>query len=85
MNAECVVLNGAMELAPQLALCDRIVDLVDTGRTLRANGLQEVEEIAKVGAQLIVNRTALKLNPDYLNGAIARFRTAAGDANNAAG
>lgn len=80
VQAECVVLNGAMELAPQLDLCDRIVDLVDTGATLRANGLQEVEEIAAVSARLIVNRSALKLYPDALNALIAAFRAAAGNA-----
>lgn len=80
VHAECIVLNGAMELAPQLDLCDRIVDLVDTGRTLEANGLQEVEQISAVSAQLIVNRTALKLNPAPLNDVIARFRVAASDA-----
>jgi ATP phosphoribosyltransferase len=58
VHAECVVLSGAMELAPQLELCDRIVDLVDTGATLKANGLQEVEQIAEVSARLIVNRSA---------------------------
>ncbi|MDZ4737675.1 MAG: ATP phosphoribosyltransferase [Rhodospirillaceae bacterium] len=79
VQAECVVLSGAMELAPQLDLCDRIVDLVDTGRTLAANGLQEIEQIADVSAQLIVNRTALKLNPGFINPLIARFRAAAND------
>jgi ATP phosphoribosyltransferase len=69
-----------MELAPQLDLCDRIVDLVDTGATLRANGLQEVEEVAAVSARLIVNRSALKLYPDALNAFIAAFRAAAGNA-----
>jgi len=83
VQAECIVLNGAMELAPQLELCDRIVDLVDTGRTLQANGLQEVEQIVQVSAQLIVNRTALKLNPPYLNGIIDRFRAATGNADSA--
>jgi ATP phosphoribosyltransferase len=80
VHAECVVLNGAMELAPQLELCDRIVDLVDTGATLRANGLQEVEQIAEVSARLIVNRSALKLNPAPLGALIAGFRAATGHA-----
>jgi ATP phosphoribosyltransferase len=79
VQAECVVLSGAMELAPQLDLCDRIVDLVDTGRTLTANGLHEVEQIAAVSAQFIVNRTALKLNPTFINPMIARFRASAHD------
>ncbi len=78
VHAECVVLSGAMELAPQLELCDRIVDLVDTGATLKANGLQEVEQISEVSARLIVNRSALKLNPEPLGALIAAFRAAAG-------
>lgn len=78
VHAECVVLNGAMELAPQLALCDRIVDLVDTGATLKANGLQVVELISDVSARLIVNRTALKLNPGSLGALIEAFRAATG-------
>jgi ATP phosphoribosyltransferase len=72
-----------MELAPQLDLCDRIVDLVDTGKTLAANGLHEIEQIAEVSAQLIVNRTALKLNPGFINPLIARFRVAANVPNSA--
>ncbi len=78
VHAECVVLSGAMELAPQLELCDRIVDLVDTGVTLKANGLQVVEQIAEVSARLIVNRSALKLNPEQLGALIAAFRAPAG-------
>jgi ATP phosphoribosyltransferase len=58
--AECVKLNGAMELAPLLGLSSRIVDLVSTGRTLVENGLVEVETIADVSSRLIVNRAAFK-------------------------
>jgi len=64
VQAECVKLNGAMELAPTLGLADRIVDLVSTGRTLKDNGLVEVETIAEVSARLIVNRAALKTRDD---------------------
>jgi ATP phosphoribosyltransferase len=60
IQAECIKLNGAMELAPTLGLCRRIVDLVSTGITLKANGLAEVETILPVSSKLIVNRTALK-------------------------
>jgi ATP phosphoribosyltransferase len=59
-QAECVKLNGAMELAPTLGLSSRIVDLVSSGRTLKDNGLVEVEVIAHVSARLIVNRAAFK-------------------------
>jgi ATP phosphoribosyltransferase len=62
VQAECVKLNGAMEIAPALGLADRIVDLVSSGKTLKENGLAEVEVIAQVSARLIVNRAAFKTN-----------------------
>jgi ATP phosphoribosyltransferase len=78
VQAECVKLNGAMELAPSLGLCTRIVDLVSSGATLKANGLKEVEVIAEVTSRLIVNRAALKTRPEALGGWIEAFRAAAG-------
>ena len=60
IQAECVKLNGAMELAPSLGLASRIVDLVSSGRTLADNGLVETSVIMPVSARLIVNRAALK-------------------------
>ena len=51
-----------MELAPSLNMCSRIVDLVSTGATLKANGLKEIDEIIKVQSKLIVNRSAFKTN-----------------------
>ena len=60
VQAECIKLNGAIELAPTLGLCRRIVDLVSTGATLKANGMVEVEHIADVTSRFIVNRAALK-------------------------
>ena len=60
VHAECIKLNGAMELAPSMGLCKRIVDLVETGSTLTANGLVEVEEICKVSTRLAINRSFLK-------------------------
>ncbi|WP_073975969.1 ATP phosphoribosyltransferase [Erythrobacter donghaensis] len=60
VQAECVKLNGAMELAPSLGLARQIVDLVSTGTTLRENGLIETAVILEISARLIVNRTALK-------------------------
>ena len=76
VQAECIKLNGAMELAPTLGLSRRIVDLVSTGSTLKANGLEEVEHIADITSLLIVNRTALKTRPALINGWIERFREA---------
>jgi len=77
VQAECIVLNGAMELAPGLGLCRRIVDLVSSGATLAANDLIEVERIARVSARLIVNRAALKTRPEVMSEWIDRFREAA--------
>ncbi|WP_207478084.1 ATP phosphoribosyltransferase [Arenibaculum pallidiluteum] len=74
VQAECIKLNGAMELAPTLGLCRRIVDLVSTGSTLRANGLLEIEHIADVSSRLVVNRAALKTRPDEIGGWIEKFR-----------
>lgn len=66
VQAECIKLNGAVELAPALGLCRRIVDLVSTGATLKANGLVEIERIADVTSRLIVNRAALKTRHDQI-------------------
>ncbi|HAY48648.1 MULTISPECIES: ATP phosphoribosyltransferase [Thalassospira] len=73
VQAECIKLNGAMELAPTLGLCRRIVDLVSTGNTLKANGLREIEHIADVTSRLIVNRAALKTRPTDIQPWIDRF------------
>ena len=64
VQAECIKLNGAVELAPALGLCRHIVDLVQTGSTLKANGLVEIEHIADISSRLIVNRPALKTRPE---------------------
>jgi ATP phosphoribosyltransferase len=76
VQAECIKLNGAVELAPALGLCRHIVDLVETGATLRANGLVEIERIAEVSSRLIVNRPALKTRPEEIGGWVERFRAA---------
>lgn len=76
VQAECVKLNGAMEIAPSLGLCRRIVDLVSTGSTLKANGLVEVEEIAQITSKMVVNRAAMKTRPDEIHGWIDRFQEA---------
>ncbi|MGD9600710.1 MAG: ATP phosphoribosyltransferase [Gammaproteobacteria bacterium] len=60
VQTEIIKLYGSMELAPLVGLADCIVDLVDTGNTLRANGLVEVEQICTVSARVIVNKAALK-------------------------
>ncbi len=77
VQAECIKLNGAMELAPRIGLCRQIVDLVQTGRTLKANGLVEIEHIADVTSRFIVNRAALKTRAEEVSGWVDRFREAA--------
>ena len=59
-QAEIIKLYGAMELAPLVGLADRIVDIVDTGNTLRANGLEPTEMIAEVSSRVVVNRASMK-------------------------
>ncbi len=77
VQAECVKLNGAMELAPVLGLAPRIVDLVSSGRTLKENGLVEVETIAEVTSRLVVNRAAFKTRAQVLP-LVDAFRRAVG-------
>jgi ATP phosphoribosyltransferase len=77
VQAECIVLNGAIELAPVLGLSQRIVDLVSSGATLQANGLVEMERIADITSRLAVNRTAWKTRPGQIGGWLERFREVA--------
>ncbi len=76
VQAECIKLNGAMELAPKLGLCRRIVDLTHTGETLKANGLVEIEHISDVTSRLVVNRASMKTRADEVSSCIQRFREA---------
>ncbi|MCS6328108.1 MAG: ATP phosphoribosyltransferase, partial [Nitrospira sp.] len=73
---EIVKLYGSIELAPLVGLADRIVDLVETGSTLRAHDLAEVEVITHSTARLIVNRASLKLKHEPLKVLIERLRAA---------
>jgi ATP phosphoribosyltransferase len=77
VQAECVKLNGAMEI-PVLGLSSRIVDLVSSGKTLKENGLAEVEIIAQVSARLIVNRAAFKTRAAEIVPLVEAFREAVG-------
>jgi ATP phosphoribosyltransferase len=79
VQAECVKLNGAMELAPLLGLSSRIVDLVSSGRTLKENGLIEVEVITQVSARLIVNRAAFKTRAAQIVPLVDTFRAIVGN------
>jgi len=79
IQAECIKLNGAMELAPKLGLTRRIVDLVSTGGTLKANNLKEVEVLTQITSRLVVNRPAFKTRPQEVSYWIDRFREAIED------
>ena len=60
IQVETIKLNGSMELAPSLSMCRRIVDLVSTGKTLKENGLKEIDKVIDIQSKLIVNRSAYK-------------------------
>ena len=77
VHVDLIRLYGSMELAPLTGLADAIVDLVATGRTLRANDLVAVEEIMPVSARLIVNQAALKLKSSQLRPLVDAFARAA--------
>jgi ATP phosphoribosyltransferase len=81
MQAEIIRLYGSMEIAPTVGLADCIVDLVDTGATLAANGLVVRDEIAAISARLIVNKAAMKLSHRRISSLIERIgRAVAGEA-----
>ena len=71
--ADVIKLSGSVELGPLVGLCDRIVDIVSSGETLRQHGLREVETIFPVSARLVVNRAAMKLRGDELRALVARL------------
>jgi ATP phosphoribosyltransferase len=77
LPAEIIELHGSIEVAPSLGLADAIVDITETGETLRANGLVVEERVLEVSARLIVNRVALKLHAERLRRLIAALRLAA--------
>jgi ATP phosphoribosyltransferase len=76
VQAECIKLNGAMELAPILGLSERIVDLVSTGNTLKANGLVEVATIMEISTRLIINRSFYKTESALAQQLIGNFKQA---------
>jgi len=77
VQAECITLNGAMELAPAVGLSERIVDLVSSGATLKANGLVEVEKIMDISSRLIVHRTSYKTRNAEITAVIDAFKKVA--------
>ena len=75
-QAEIIKLYGSMELAPIAGLADCIVDLVDTGNTLKANGLSPVEHIADISSRLVVNKAAMKIRHEQIKQFIRQIETA---------
>ena len=78
IQVELIRLDGSLELAPLVGLAERIVDLVQSGETLRANGLVEVAEIIKSTARLIVNRASLKTGYALINPFIGTMKEEVG-------
>ena len=74
IRAECIKLNGAVELAPKLGICSRIVDLVSTGKTLRENNLKEHEILMQITSKLIINKIAFKLMNDDITKIIKKIK-----------
>jgi ATP phosphoribosyltransferase len=75
IQVEIIKLSGSNPLAPSLNMCRRIVDLVSTGKTLKENGLTEIEEIMKIQSKLIVNRSAYKTNMNEVSKIISEIGT----------
>ncbi len=81
IQAECVKLSGAMELAPTIGLCSRIVDVVSSGATLKANGLVEIGHVLDVSSRLIMNRGAFKTKTAEMTFWLDKFKEALHDFN----
>lgn len=79
-QVEIIKLYGSMELAPLTGLADVIVDVVDTGNTLRANGLEALEHVAHSSARLVVNRVSMKISHDVIAPIIEQLRLAVSSA-----
>jgi ATP phosphoribosyltransferase len=75
-QVEIIKLYGSMELAPIVGLADRIVDVVDTGNTLKANGLVPMDHIADISSRLVVNKAAMKMKHERLKAFIAKIKEA---------
>ncbi|GAB2522296.1 ATP phosphoribosyltransferase [Microbulbifer agarilyticus] len=75
-QADIIKLYGAMELAPLMDLADEIVDIVDTGNTLKANGLEARDEIADISSRLIVNKASMKMKYGPINALIEQLAEA---------
>lgn len=78
-QVEIIPLSGSMELAPQVDLADWIVDLVDTGNTLKANGLVVLEHIADISSRLVVNKASMKMKHAEIKAVIDRLADASSE------
>jgi len=76
LQTDIIKLNGALELAPSMGLADWIVDIVDSGNTLRANGLEPLELIAEISSRVIVNKASMKMKHAAVTDLLDRLRTA---------
>jgi len=76
MHIDLIKLYGSMELAPLVGLADVIVDLVSTGKTLKANNLVAVEDISDISSRLIINQASLKLKRELLQPILSQFEKA---------
>ena len=83
LQVEIIKLYGSMELAPLVGLADRIVDLVDTGNTLKANDLVPMEHISDISSRLIVNKASMKMKHDTVKEFIDRMANAVKQKNKA--
>ena len=72
-QVELIKLNGALEIAPAMGLADAIVDIVDTGNTLRANGLEPRETIAEISSRVIVNKASMKIKSQLIRAILERL------------
>jgi ATP phosphoribosyltransferase len=83
VHVDLIKLYGALELAPIMNLADLIVDIVDTGNTLRANNMEPLQEIAAISSRLVVNKAALRSRYTAITGIIEDLTTAVREAENA--
>jgi len=81
-QVDIIKLYGSMELAPLVGMADRIVDVVDTGNTLRANGLEPMEHIADISSRLVVNKASMKMKHARIQQFISQIREAVREQNN---
>lgn len=75
-TVEIIKLNGSIELAPIVGLSEVIVDIVETGSTLRENGLQVLEEVCPLSARMVVNQVSMKMERERITRLIQQLKTA---------